>query len=340
VLAPALAAQAVRAAIPGMAEVAERLVARWDHADEVDVSEEMTRVTLDVIGLCGFGYRFDCLGRDDDHPFIARLKRCMARVPERAASLLGDPGQVQWEDDVRAMHQMVDEVIAERRRAEQGPSDLLSCMLRGLDDRNVRFQVLTSMVAGHDTTTGALSFAIYFLAKHPEILARARAEVDAVLGDAAPTFETVGRLRYVAQVLKEAMRLWPPGPGFNVAPFADETVCGRFPIARDKTVTIFVPALHRDPAVWGDHVERFDPDRFSPENEKRRPATAYRPFGNGPRACLGQFFAMQEAALILAVILRRYELVDFADYSLKLLYRVTLKPEDFRLRVRRRITSR
>jgi cytochrome P450/NADPH-cytochrome P450 reductase len=185
------------------------------------------------------------------------------------------------------MDELVDRIIKERK--EQGAlaaakKDLLQCMLTGvdkqsgerLDDLNIRYQIITFLVAGHETTSGLLSFALYFLLKHPSVLAKAYEEVDRVLGaDLAtpPTVAQVHQLQYVSQILKETLRLWPTAPGFNRHCYADETVIGgKYRIGKEQTVTVLTPMLHRDKSVWGEDAEEFHPEHFRPEAERARTA--------------------------------------------------------------------
>jgi cytochrome P450 len=209
-----------------------------------------------------------------------------------------------------------------------------------LDPVNIRNQAITFVVAGHETTSGALSFALYYLTRHPEQLARARAEVDAVWGDREPEFAEVAKLRYVRRVLDEAMRLWPTAPGYSREAREDLVVGGKYRMRKGDWVIVPLPLLHRDPSVWGPDVESFDPDRFEPAAVRKRPAHAYKPFGTGERACSGRQFALHEAVLALGMVLQRFDLETDPDYELKIVESLTLKPAGFRVtpRVRDRTT--
>ncbi|WP_031940893.1 cytochrome P450, partial [Prescottella defluvii] len=134
---------------------------------------------------------------------------------------------------------------------------------------------------------GALSFALHYLARNPDVLAKARAEVDAVWGDEAPPFEKVAKLRYVRRVLDETLRLWPTAPAYAREAREDTVLGGRYPMRAGDWVLVLIPSLHRDPA-WGSDPERFDPDRFAPEHVRGRAPHIYKPFGTGERACIGR----------------------------------------------------
>src|SRR5215211_3849365 len=208
-----------------------------------------------------------------------------------------------------------------------------------LDDVNIRYQIITFLVAGHETTSGLLSFALYLLLNNPEVLARAYEEVDRVLGDdlsTPPTNAQVNHLRYVSQILKESLRLWPTAPAFSRHPYEPAVLGGKYQIDKQIRLMVLTPMLHRDPKIWGDDVETFDPERFSQEAELNRPANAYKPFGTGQRACIGRQFAMLEATLVLGMILQRFELIDHTNYELKIRQTLTIKPADFRIKVRAR----
>lgn len=158
--------------------------------------------------------------------------------------------------------------------------------MQRLDDENIRYQIITFLIAGHETTSGLLSFAIYFLMNNPEKLKKAQQEVDEVLGDEVPDYKQVKKLKYVRMVLNEALRLWPTAPAFSVYAKEDTTLNGKYNVKKDEVFTLLIPELHRDPSVWGEDVESFIPERF--EDPVSIPYHAYKPFGNGQRACIGQ----------------------------------------------------
>src|ERR1700759_3674754 len=340
-----------------MVDIAEQLVKKWERLnadEEIDVVHDMTALTLDTIGLCGFDYRFNSFYRRDYHPFVASLVRSL----ETIMMTRGLPFENLWMQkrrkdlagDVAFMNKMVDEIVAERRRntaATDDKKDMLASMMTGvdratgeqLDDVNIRYQINTFLIAGHETTSGLLSYTLYALLKHPEILKKCYDEVDRVLGpdiDAKPTYQQVTQLTYVTQVLKEARRLWPPAPAYGISPLQDETIGGKYKLKKNTFITILVLALHRDPSVWGPNPDAFDPENFSKEAEAARPINAWKPFGNGQRACIGRGFAMHEAALALGMILQRFRLIDHRRYQMALKETLTIKPDGFKIKVRPR----
>src|SRR5712691_3723564 len=342
---------------PSMVDIADQLVKKWERLngdEEIDVVHDMTALTLDTIGLCGFDYRFNSFYRRDYHPFVESLVRSLETIMmTRGLPLEGLWLQKRRKDlaqDVAFMNKMVDEIIAERRGstdATEAKKDMLGAMMTAvdrstgeqLDDVNIRYQINTFLIAGHETTSGMLSCTLYALLKHPEVLRKAYEEVDRVLGpdiDARPTYQQVTQLTYITQILKEALRLWPPAPAYGISPLKDETIGGKYKLKKNTFVLVLPLALHRDPSVWGPNPDAFDPENFSREAETARPVNAWKPFGNGQRACIGRGFAMHEAALAIGMILQRFKLIDHQRYQMHLKETLTIKPDGFKIKVRPR----
>jgi cytochrome P450/NADPH-cytochrome P450 reductase len=356
ILLPNFSTQAMRSYLPMMNDIALQLMQKWERlnpGESVDVTADMTRLTLDTIALCGFGYRFNSFYRDTQHPFIDAMLSTLDETQARARQLplqtkLRRRAQRELETNTLYMESEVARILAERRRAGDADQhqDLLSCMLTGVDKRsgerlsddNIIAQCITFLVAGHETTSGLLSFAISYLLKDPAVVARAEEEVDRVLGtDTAvlPTYQQVQGLTYVTQILNETLRLWPTAPAFTRAPFED-TMVGPYLMPKGIGIIALTPMLHRLPEIWGADAEDFNPDHFEPERRAGLPANAFKPFGSGQRACIGRQFAMQEAVLVLAMILQRFELVDHESYQLKIRESLTLKPEGLTITLRTR----
>lgn len=361
ILLPNFGDRAIAGYHPMMLDIAEQLVLKWErlNADEtIDVGHDMTSVTLDTIAICGFGFRLNSFYRESQHPFIVAMSDAL----EIAMSIRGLPFEEMFsktklkrlDGDAQTMFSVVDKIIGDRKAelvASGGTTtktDLLSYMLTGtdkktgekLDDTNIRYQIITFLIAGHETTSGLLAFTLYFLLKNPDVLARARDEVDRVFGtdlSAKPTVKAVNKLTYVTQVLKEVLRLWPPAPAFAVLPYKDEIVGGKYLLKARSQNVLLLPSLHRDRSVWGPDADRFNPDNFLPEREAARPVNAYKPFGNGQRACIGSQFAMQEAALVIGMIVQRFELIDPDHYTIKTKEAMSVKLIDFKLKVKPRV---
>jgi cytochrome P450 len=224
------------------------------------------------------------------------------------------------------------DIIKQRRAEEDYGDDLLGRLLAardddgtGMTDDQVRDEVATIFLAGHETTALSLSFAMLLLAEHPEVQARVRAEVDTVLGDRDATMEDVRRLPYVEAVLKESMRVLPPVYMFGREALEDVEIAG-WVVPRGTQVLTPVCAIHKD-ARWYDDPERFMPERWLDGLADRLPKYAYLPFGGGARVCVGNHFAMLEGILGLATLLQRLEFSPDPDFELELLTSVTLRPK-------------
>ncbi|WP_370399142.1 bifunctional cytochrome P450/NADPH--P450 reductase [Sulfitobacter sp. JB4-11] len=356
ILLPTFSRQAMSNYFPMMLDVAGQLCLKWERLngdDDIDIVHDMTAVALDTIGICGFNYRFNSFYRQDYHPFIDALtntlETCMMQRGLPFEQQLLKKRLTAMEKDVGYMNKLVDDIIAERRgrsgaRAEK---DLLNYMLDGVDkvtgeslsDENIRFQINTFLIAGHETTSGLMSFTLYFLMNHPDVLEKAYAEVDQVLGrdvSVQPTLKQVNQLTYINQILLEALRLWPTAPAFSVYPYKDEVIGGKYKLKERTFTTVLSLMLHRDKTVWGEDAEDFNPDNFHRDAVASRPVNAYKPFGNGQRACIGRQFAMQEAVLVIGMILQRFELIDHEKWQFKLKESLSIKPDGLRMKVRLR----
>ncbi|MGW2345093.1 cytochrome P450 [Streptomyces sp. NPDC001661] len=354
ILAPGFSRDAMAGYHPLMLDVAGQLMASWDTSEAagrtVDVPGDMTKLTLETIARTGFGHDFGSFERERPHPFVTAMVGALTFAQRRNVvppllSVLLRGAEKRNAADRAYLNRTVDEVVAARRASDGGPGDLLDRMLEvthpetgeRLSPENIRRQVITFLVAGHETTSGALSFALHYLAQNPEVLAKARDEVDRVWGDAdVPAYEQVAKLRYLRRVLDESLRLWPTAPAFAREALADTTLGGTHPMRRGAWALVLTTMLHRDPGAWGDDPETFDPERFTPQAVRARPAHVFKPFGTGARACIGRQFALHEATLVLGLLLRRYDLRPEPDYRLAITERLTLMPRGLRLQLTRR----
>nr|WP_277923718.1 cytochrome P450 [Sphingomonas sp. TREG-RG-20F-R18-01] len=351
ILLPAFSQRAMRGYFGMILEVCDQLVTKWTKAEGQDVlvADDMTRLTLDSIAIAGFGHRFGSFERDELDPFLEALARVLAETRKIATRLpikqrFAKKANANFEADIAEMNALVDGLIAERRRTPAESRDLLNLMLTAtdpetgapLDDLNIRYQVLTFLIAGHDTTSGLLTFALMELLRSPAVLAQAYVEVDRVLpGDTRPTFEHLAHLKVIERVIKEAQRLWPTAPSFSVGAYEDTVIGGKWVLPKDRPISVFALGLHRHPRAWPD-PEEFDVDRWLPEAEAQHHPHSYKPFGNGARACIGRQFALVEAKLALAMILQRFAIADKQGYRLKLMETLTIKPDAFRMRIKAR----
>jgi len=298
-----------------MAEVAEQLADHWALGAAVDLDAECRALTLRA--LCHSILAID-LG---DRPQMvgAALRASLKWAADRASRPINPPrwwptrGQRRARAAGAALHTLAAQILRACRADPTREAPLVRTLMQTIDpqtgqplsDRAICDELVLFLLAGHDTTSTALTYALWALGHRPELQQRVAAE-SCALGDRRLTHEDVPRLRYTVQVLHEALRLCPPAPAVGRMVMADIEVDGyRLPAGTVALVAIY--AIHRDPALWEDPL-RFDPDRFSPERCKGRNRWQYLPFGGGPRACIGDHFAMLEATLALATILRRVKI--------------------------------
>lgn len=325
-------------------ETASALVA-WEAAPDgvVDVSDEMIKLALRAVARILFGTDVDAAADVVDRCFPVITAYVMRRgySPVNLPRDWPTPGNKRAAAAMDELYAVCDRIIAERRSSREGAGvDLLALLAAAgsaddgeFDATELREQVLIFLLAGHETTATSLAFSLHLLARHPDLQARARAEITAVLGDRTPGASDLDRLPYLTQVLKEAMRLYPAAPVLGRRSVAAAEVDGHtIPAGADVIVAPWV--THRHPAYWPD-PERFDPDRFTPEAEAARPRYAWLPFGGGPRACIGQHFSMLESVIALAMLLRTYEF-EAVDTEISVAAGITLRTTSpARCRIRR-----
>ncbi|WP_328502703.1 cytochrome P450 [Streptomyces sp. NBC_00457] len=352
ILMPAFSQRAMKGYFGQMLEIAQNLVGKWERKEgqPVNITDDYTRLTLDTIALSGFGYRFDSFEKEKLHPFLQALLESLVESMRRSQELpsmtaLRKDDDKRYHENIKLMRDLVESVIKERRQGESsGEDDLLGLMLQAtdpetgklLDDDNVRDQVVTFLIAGHETTSGLLSFATYSLMRNPHVLAQAYAEVDRLLpGDTVPDYDTIMKMDVIPRILEETLRLWAPIPQIMKAPLEDTVIGGRYELKQGTKTNLLMGPLHTHPKAW-ERPEEFDIDRWLPENRAQHHPHAYKPFGNGRRACIGRQFALTEARLALALVLQKFKFSDTSDYKMDVREALTRKPGDFELKVRTR----
>lgn len=285
----------------------EARLSRWGAGQALDLAAEMNALTLGVAVEAFFG---EVLGAEEAEAVGEGMDALVRWLASPVAALPWDaprwlPARRRAEQGLARIRAVVQRILA--RRAGAPGEDVLGLLLTardetgdGLSEAEVTDQVITFLVAGHETTSLALVFALHLLGRHPEALARAREEVAAITGPLG--LDSLERLRWVRAVVDEALRLHPPAWMLSREPREDTTVGGE-PVAAGTMVIVPVLCLHRDPSSWPD-PDRFDPERFLGAESLRAPRGSYLPFGLGPRMCVGSRFALLELALMLAGILR------------------------------------
>jgi cytochrome P450 len=241
------------------------------------------------------------------------------------------PRNVEYNRAVKMLNETIYPLIADARRNPK--DDLLGMMLamrdaetgEGMSDLQARDEVVTLFFAGHETTAATMTWAFYLLSRHPEVQERVREELQEVLGGRVPTFTDLQKLTYTQQVINEVLRLYPSAYLFAREAVAEDSIDG-YPIPPNVLIFITPYITHRDPKYYP-APERFDPDRFTPEQVAGRPRHHYFPFGEGPHVCIGNNFALMEMQLILASALQRFRLKLISNHPIALQPEATLRPK-------------
>ncbi|KAK0712315.1 cytochrome P450 [Apiosordaria backusii] len=356
VLTPAFGPVPIQDMFPEMHELAAQLAMKWArHGPEqsIAVTEDFTRLALDTIALCSMDFRFNSYYHDELHPFITAMSNFLTESGKRALkgnflSSLFFWSRNRYFADIKTLRTTAQAVLDARRANPTGRSDLLSAMLEGvdrktgkkLDDGAIIDNLITFLVAGHETTSGMLSYAFVMLLKNPETLRKAQQEVDEVIGRGPITVEHMKKLPYVTAVLRETLRLCPVIPSYAVQSLEDTVIGGKWAISKGQVVLLFLTRSHRDKAVYGETANDFIPERMLEENferlSKEHPGF-WKPFGHGQRGCIGRAFAWQEAMVIMAMLLQNFdfEMTD-PTYELKIKETLTTKPDGFEMKAKLR----
>ncbi len=341
IMAPSFDPRSVAAYVPAMAESSGALASHWETLADgvrVDMAEEMTGLALRIICRTMFS--------SDGEDMVSQISRTLHSSLEVVADvnlldLMPVFSQMRMRQrEARAsrlfapLDAAVEALVAQREADRDAfPADLLGRLVAAKDAetglamtaREVRDEVVTIFVAGHETTAMTMTWLWYLLSQHPQEEAKLHAELDGVLGGRLPTQQDLPALTYTRQVVEESMRLYPAAPGISARiALEDDEICGHR-IRKGQSVSISPWYLHRSARLW-DEPERFDPDRFSPARSVGRPRFAYLPFGAGPRVCIGQVLAMNEAILILASLAQRFRPRLASDAKVALRANVTLQP--------------
>jgi cytochrome P450 len=303
-----------------MAQAADMVAASWGDEAVVDLDAACRRLTLRALGRSVLGIDLDQHADTIAEPLRTAQRYVTARLtsPVRAPRWLPTPARRRARAAAATLRRLAADILQGCRDDPTRDAPLVRAMIaatdpatgRPLTDDDIRDELILFMLAGHDTTATTLTYALWALGHHPAMQDTVRAETDA-LGDRELTPDDVPRLRYTIQVLHEALRLCPPAPSIPRLITQDiEVDC--YLVKAGTVCSVGLYAMHRDPALW-DHPLQFDPDRFTPENAAGRDRWQYIPFSAGPRTCIGDHFAMLEATLALATIIRRTQIRSLND---------------------------
>ncbi|CAJ2503555.1 Uu.00g109490.m01.CDS01 [Anthostomella pinea] len=335
-----------------MLDIASQMVLKWARfgpTNPINVVQDFTRLTIDTIALCAMDTRFNSFYMNEVPPYVEAmvglLRECQQRTyrPWWYTALWREANQ-KYEENKRHVHQIAADVIARRRaNPSSDKKDLVDAMLNGSDpktgkkltDETIIDNMITFLIAGHETTSGLLSFLFALLVQNPEAYMKLQNEVDIVLGAEPITADKLKDLLYTKACLWETLRLQPPSGVWTVTcmesdPSVPVVLANKWEVRSGQTMIIVNPKLHRDPHVWGDDAEEFRPERMLGENFTKLPKNALKPFGNGQRACIGRAFAMQEATLASALLFQKFDfkLVD-PGFKLSVQQNLALKPHEY-----------
>jgi cytochrome P450 len=331
---PAFLRERVAGYGPDMVALAQRMVSTWHDGEKRDVHADMTRLTLEIAAKTMFGVDFT----DREGPAMSAALADIADTFRRRfyslfrlPDLVPTPANLRLRRAVRRLDDILFSLI-EQRKAGGQRADLLSILMRArgqgnerMTDRQLRDEAMTLFLAGHDTTALTLSWGLYLLARHPEAMDRLASELGEVLGGRPPTVADLPRLPYTDSIVHEVMRLYPAA---YIVGRQSVGPCdlGRYRLPAATTVLMSQWVMHRDPRFW-DEPERFRPERWANGLTQRLPKFAYFPFGGGPRVCIGNSFAMLEAALVLATIAQRFRFTRLPGPDVRPRPTITLRPD-------------
>jgi len=332
---PAFHRERIMAYTPVITGYAEEMLRTWKSGETPEIRTEMMRLTLKIAAKTLFGAALQpeivaIIGES----LAAAIRQYDARV--KTGFLLkakwSTPGNVRARKAVQTLDGILYEIINHRRRAPTETDDLLSMLLKardengeGMSEKQLRDEVMTLLLAGHETTASALTWTFYLLAQNPKVEEELFAELRDVLRGRLPAYEDLPNLRLTDLVVKESLRLYPPAWAMG-RQCAEDCVIGGYEVPRSTTIYMSQWVVHRD-ARYFDEPEMFRPGRWSEEFQRKLAKFAYFPFGGGPRVCIGASFATMETTLLLAAILSRFRLALAPGQRVKLWPSITLRPK-------------
>ncbi|PWY87956.1 fatty acid hydroxylase [Aspergillus sclerotioniger CBS 115572] len=356
ILIPAFGPLSIRAMYDEMYDIATQLAMKWARQGPetpINVTDDFTRLTLDSIALCSMGTRFNSFYHDTMHPFVEAMVGTLqvasyrSQRPALLNQLPTSENNSFW-NDIAYLRKLAKEMAEDRRKNPSDKKDLLNALVlgrdsqtgKGLSEDSIIDNMITFLIAGHETTSGMLSFVFYFLLKNAHAYKKAQEEVDRVIGRRKITVDDLSKLPYINAVMRESLRLRPTAGiiKLHAHPIknTEDPVTlanGKYVLNKGESVSILLSKLHRDPKVYGSDAEEFKPERMLDENFNKLPPNSWKPFGNGMRGCIGRPFAWQEGLLAIALLLQNFNFqLDDPSYDLRIKQTLTIKPLDFKMR--------
>ncbi len=336
---PAFSVTALRKYADVMAGAAVRADERWRVGQEVEITDEMGRIALDVVGRTLLGDETDRDARTVIDSLEVILRRFGIGFIPGATKLLETnfPPAVKIRNAVASMRSTVERVVVDHKQSGRNYDDIVSALLaatedgEGFTEQQVLDETLTLMLAGFETTANALAWTWWLLDQNADVAAKLRAEIDTVIGDGVPTYDDIARLPYTMATIAETMRLRPPA-WILERETTEAFDIGGYPVAAGQTVLMSPWIIHRDPRWWGPDAHSYRPDRWInadgafDHSAPGQPRGAYFPFGAGSRMCIGEQFAWSEAVLVLATLARRWAPVIVPGQRVRTWAAVTLRP--------------
>jgi cytochrome P450 len=317
-----------------MVDYGERMLRRWRDGEVRDIHQEMMHLTMEIVTRTLFDIEMTGTISDevgDAFNMATAEVGVRFRRPFKVPEVIPIPGNLRYRRAVRRLNELVYGIIKERRGDQSDRGDLLSMLLAARDedgsamsDQQLRDEVITLFLAGHETTALVLTWTWYLLGQHPEKEAKLFAELTRVLGGRMPTVEDMPQLSYTEMIVLESMRLYPPAYAFGREAVADCEI-GGYHIPRGTTLFLSPWVAHRDERYF-ERPEEFEPERWEGDFIRRLPKLSYLPFGGGPRVCIGNSFALMEATLLLATIARKFKLRLASSQAIKPFPSITLRP--------------
>ncbi|KAF2179588.1 cytochrome P450 [Zopfia rhizophila CBS 207.26] len=350
ILMPVFGPTKVREMAGPMNDIAQQLCLKWARygpSYPIEVANDFTRLTLDTLALCAMGYRFNSFYRESSmHPFVISMSRFLKDSDEQSQlpelfSNLWIQAKMRNKEDIKVMRDLSQEIVEQRRQYPGEADDLLNNLLHKTDpktgermsDSSIIDNMITFLVAGHETTSGLLSFTFYHLLKNPWAMEKAQKEVDDVIGTEKVTVKHLPQLKYINAILRETLRLAPTAPAFTVGALKNDVIGGKYAVKKGEAINILLLASHCDKAVYGPDENEWKPERMLDENFNKLPPNAWKPFGNGKRGCIGRAFAWQESLLVIATLLQTFTFtLDNPSYQLRVKESLTIKPDGLRMR--------